>query len=323
MTSTAKSTYARNVFVNCPFDSAYKPLFQAIVFTVHECGFFVRCGLERTDASELRVKKIYDLIESSRYGIHDLSRVELDSGTGLPRFNMPLELGIFLGAKFLGPSKQRTKSCLVFDEHPHRYQMYMSDIAGQDIESHHNDPQRIVSSIRNWLAHDVEGNLPGGRAIKARLDQFERELTGLCQSNQQERDELSYSDFIQHVVEFTSSKEDRLETGFKTRWGTELKSPSLGHIREALRGLKGGGPNSFAILSKAGTGRSYVQVSGSASDGYVVEYQDGGPSAHYQNDCELEENQLIRLFQQFRSGDRSWIQSVNWKKHEWWAPENG
>ena len=118
MVSAKKNSYATNVFVNCPFDEAYKPLFHAIVFTIHECGFVVRCALERSDASELRVKKIYELIESSKYGIHDLSRVDLDKSTNLPRFNMPLELGIFLGAKFLGTAKQRSKNCLVFDEHP-------------------------------------------------------------------------------------------------------------------------------------------------------------------------------------------------------------
>lgn len=38
--------YNDNVFINCPFDSAYKPLFDAIVFAVHDCGFVARCALE-------------------------------------------------------------------------------------------------------------------------------------------------------------------------------------------------------------------------------------------------------------------------------------
>ena len=42
-----KSThYNDNVFINCPFDSAYKPLFDAMVFTVHDCGFVARCALD-------------------------------------------------------------------------------------------------------------------------------------------------------------------------------------------------------------------------------------------------------------------------------------
>jgi len=34
----AGAEYQRNVFVNCPFDADYQPLFQAIVFTVEDCG---------------------------------------------------------------------------------------------------------------------------------------------------------------------------------------------------------------------------------------------------------------------------------------------
>ena len=46
----------------------------------------------------IRVDKIYDLISESNYGIHDISRVTLDHVHRLPRFNMPLELGLWLGA---------------------------------------------------------------------------------------------------------------------------------------------------------------------------------------------------------------------------------
>jgi hypothetical protein len=34
-----------NVFVNVPFDAAYEPLFEALVFTVFACGYRVRCAL--------------------------------------------------------------------------------------------------------------------------------------------------------------------------------------------------------------------------------------------------------------------------------------
>ncbi len=135
--------YEQNVFINCPFDKIYAPLFQAAIFAVIECGFEVRCGLETSDASQIRIQKIYEQIGSCKYGIHDLSRVQLDENSKLPRFNMPLELGIFMGAKFLGSPKQKQKMCLVFDEIPYRYQKYLSDIAGQDISSHQNDPQGV------------------------------------------------------------------------------------------------------------------------------------------------------------------------------------
>ena len=96
-----------NVFINCPFDTDYKALFYAIVFTVHDCGFVARCALEEGDASQVRIDKIYSIIAECRYGIHDISRTELDENFGLPRFNMPLELGIFLGAKKFGTGEQK------------------------------------------------------------------------------------------------------------------------------------------------------------------------------------------------------------------------
>ena len=101
------SHYNDNVFLNCPFDPAYKQLFDAMVFAVHDCGFIARCALEEGDASQVRIDKIYNIIVDCRYGIHDISRTELDKNSGLPRFNMPLELGVFLGAKKFGINKKR------------------------------------------------------------------------------------------------------------------------------------------------------------------------------------------------------------------------
>jgi hypothetical protein len=87
--------YTNSVFLNVPFDKTYKPLFDAAVFAIYDCGFVARCAREDEDSSRIRVEKIYDLIAESKYGIHDISRVTLDSKYGLPRFNMPLELGMF------------------------------------------------------------------------------------------------------------------------------------------------------------------------------------------------------------------------------------
>lgn len=74
------------------------------------------------DGGQTRIDKLYGLIEACRYGIHDLSRTELDKTYRLPRFNMPLELGIFLWAKRYGGSKQKQKRLLILDIEPYRYQ---------------------------------------------------------------------------------------------------------------------------------------------------------------------------------------------------------
>jgi hypothetical protein len=151
MSAMAASPYNRNVFVNCPFDPQYRDLFRAIVFAVVDCGFEVRCALEVGDAAEVRIDKIERLIEESRFGNHDLSRTELDPASQLPRFNMPLELGMFLGAKRFGNKRQRRKGCLVLDRERYRYQQFMSDISGQDIEPHGDDYNTAITVVRNWL----------------------------------------------------------------------------------------------------------------------------------------------------------------------------
>lgn len=83
--------YTQSVFVNCPFDAGYAPFFDAIVFAVHDCGFVARCALEIDDGAQVRIDKIFDIIQECKYGIHDISRTEPDERSGLPRFNMPDE----------------------------------------------------------------------------------------------------------------------------------------------------------------------------------------------------------------------------------------
>jgi hypothetical protein len=102
--------YEQNVFINCPFDREYASIFEAIVFAVNDAGFRPKCARERLDSSQIRLQKIAALISASRYSIHDLSRTELDDINALPRFNMPLELGIVSAAKRSIPTV-RTSLC--------------------------------------------------------------------------------------------------------------------------------------------------------------------------------------------------------------------
>jgi hypothetical protein len=142
-----ETAYHDSVFINCPFDDEYKPLFDAIVFAVYDMGFVARCAREVIDSGETRLKKILRIIADCRYGIHDISRTELGT-TNLPRFNMPFECGLFWGCREFGKGIHRTKQMLILDREPFRYQQSLSDIAGQDIESHGGDPRVAIDRIR-------------------------------------------------------------------------------------------------------------------------------------------------------------------------------
>jgi len=308
--------YNHNVFLNCPFDDKYKELFYTAIFAIMDCGFSVRCALETTDASQVRIQKIYEQIASCRFGIHDLSRTQLDKKSQLPRFNMPLELGIFLGAKFLGDKKQREKVCLVFDEEPFRYQKYLSDIAGQDINSHHGEPSLMVREIRDWLAAFSNTSIPSGSVIWERYERFQKELKGMCKLDNHKVEELSYLDYISYTNKFVPNKSDILTTGLKTRWGKELEDPSLPHIREAIEGFKGGS-NSLAILTKSGSGFTYMQTRGGKSTGFTLEYQEGSIYEHFECiDDDLMQDDVIDALQAYRNRDESWKTDFEWVKQE-------
>ena len=201
--------YNDNVFINCPFDSAYKHLFDAMVFTIHDCGFIPRCALEEDDASEVRIDKIYNIIADCRYGIHDISRIQLDTISGFPRFNMPLELGIFLGAKKFGIEEQKRKRCLILDTEPYRYQQFISDIAGQDIKAHNDTSETIVKVVRDWLRNvSRRETIPGGNIIWERYQEFIEKLPQTAREARLIPEELIFNDYTLLVAQWLETKGD-------------------------------------------------------------------------------------------------------------------
>jgi len=188
--------YERNVFINCPFDEEYTPIFEAIVFTIQTCGFRPTCARSRVNSSDVRLHKIIEIIASCRYSIHDLSRTELDRTSALPRFNMPLELGIDLGCRAYG-SNQKGKSFLIFDRDRFRFQTYVSDIAGQDVADHGDDPNRAIARVRDWLRTESRRtDIPGARAMQLKYESFRKELPAVCQRFDLDIGTLTFADFV-------------------------------------------------------------------------------------------------------------------------------
>lgn len=197
------SAYQKNVFINCPFDPGFCTLLEAIVFTVHDCGFVARSALEADDGSQVRITKIYTILAECGFGVHDLSRTELDATHSLPRFNMPLELGIFLGAKRFGSGRQRDKNCLIMDREPFRYQKFCSDIAGQDVRAHADDADEAIRLVRNWLRNGTAESgisMPGPKTIQGRYAAFRTDLPVMCDELRWDPDDLIFNDYTTLIV---------------------------------------------------------------------------------------------------------------------------
>jgi hypothetical protein len=189
--------YKDSVFINCPFDILYRPMMRALMFAVYDCGFIARSALEEDDGGEVRYSKILRIIGECKYGIHDISRVELDRRTKLPRFNMPLELGLFLGAKGFGDTHHACKSCLVLDSEPYRYRTFCSDIAGQEVRSHGGSHRKAIAAVRDWLSDSAQQSgilIPSGSIIAKRFERFERALPVWCQRQGLVPTELTFRD---------------------------------------------------------------------------------------------------------------------------------
>ncbi|HWW63095.1 MAG TPA: hypothetical protein VN181_17095, partial [Thermoanaerobaculia bacterium] len=159
---------------------------------------------EVDDGSEIRIEKIARLIASCRLGIHDISRTELDATTALPRFNMPLELGLFLGAKRFGRAQQKIKSCLILDRERHRYQKFISDIAGQDIASHGGNPNEAIKAVRNWLSNlrPKTEKMPGGAVVAERYASFRDALPKSCAEIHLRESDLTFNNYVTLVEEW-------------------------------------------------------------------------------------------------------------------------
>lgn len=157
--------FDRNVFVNCPFDEEYLPLLRPLLFTMIYLGFEPRIALERLDSGEARIQKIISLLTESQYAIHDLSRLKAEKAGEYYRLNMPFELGLDVGCRLFGKGRWSKKRCLVLEAERYRYQAAISDLSNSDIGVHGNEPQEVVSEVRNWLNNNARLQASGPSTI--------------------------------------------------------------------------------------------------------------------------------------------------------------
>ena len=161
-----------NVFINCPFDADYIDILRPILFCVLALGFEPRIAFERANSAEARIDKIVELINESKFGVHDISRLMAKRKGEYFRLNMPFELGIDYGCrKFKGPPWD-SKKILILEAEKYRYQAAISDLSGSDIAMHKNEPVIACTEVRNWLARELGNTTPGPTAVWARFNDF-------------------------------------------------------------------------------------------------------------------------------------------------------
>jgi hypothetical protein len=133
----------------------------------------------------------------------------LDPNYGLPRFNVPFELGLDLGCKRYGRKRHHEeKSALILDVDAYRYRSFISDIAGLDIAEHNGSIATAITVIRNWLSHGAKARAlktVSGATIYARYRAFQLALPGMCNDLKWDVDNLPFADFSWAVYDWINN----------------------------------------------------------------------------------------------------------------------
>ena len=115
---------------------------------------------------DFRLISILNLIRTSKFGIHDLSRHTAQYAGEFSRFNLPFELGLDIGSKVFGGSGFANKKIIVLDHALHDYDSYLGDLSGQDIITHKGDPRILMNEVRDWFSRIYQHKLlPGTDSI--------------------------------------------------------------------------------------------------------------------------------------------------------------
>ena len=89
-----------------------------------------------------RLDRIFGLMQSCEYSVHDMSRVQLDRAKPrTPRFNMPFELGLAVAWEMMGSGRHMW---FVMEAVNYRLAKSLSDLNGTDpIHSWWDDGRRV------------------------------------------------------------------------------------------------------------------------------------------------------------------------------------
>ena len=153
--------FERTVFVNCPFDEDYAPLLEVALFCLVYFGLLPRLASERLEAGENRHDKIIEMIKGAKYSIHDLSKCKSAAEDEVFRMNMPFEYGVDVGLRHSGLPPLEQKKFLIFEKDQYDLKAALSDIAGQDVEYHECDFEKVIRKVRDFFRVEAKIAAPG------------------------------------------------------------------------------------------------------------------------------------------------------------------
>ncbi|HEV2350614.1 MAG TPA: hypothetical protein VG028_12290 [Terriglobia bacterium] len=135
-----------SVFLNIPYDVRFGKLYLAYIAGLSAFGLVPRATVE-IPGGDRRLNRIFDLIKTCRYSVHDLSRVQLDHHPPpTPRFNMPFELGLAIAWTNL---QKQADSWFVFETMKRRLQKSLSDLDGTDVYVHDGTVSGVFRELTN------------------------------------------------------------------------------------------------------------------------------------------------------------------------------
>ena len=147
----------KGVFLNVPYDNDFSTLYIAYIVGLCQLGLVPHIALE-IPGGERRLDKIVQLIQSCRYSIHDLSRIELSvASSSTPRFNMPLELGMTITWQILNPDQHTWFAC---ESERYRLQKSASDLNGTDPLIHDGTVEGVLRELRSAFQRDCTPSAP-------------------------------------------------------------------------------------------------------------------------------------------------------------------
>ena len=133
-------------FLNIPYDRQFENLYLAYIVGLTALGFVPRATLGFPRDSR-RLERIFNLIQSCQFSVHDLSRIELDRRPPRSaRFNMPFELGLAVAWASLSPRQHVWVGC---DAVQHRPLKSISDLNGTDFHIHGGTVAGVLNALCN------------------------------------------------------------------------------------------------------------------------------------------------------------------------------